>query len=114
MRQGPYREVELYQCVANVVAYTTTLQNFPYALILETSFLTTPAHLALIQVFVLQLRHNFSFFLVFANLSDSSKSQDDLPTWLDNSYGLASTIVQSLKAVSLDDWNYTIHIIRQP
>lgn len=31
MRQDPYREMDYYQCFANVVADITTLQNFAYA-----------------------------------------------------------------------------------
>jgi len=31
MREGPYRELDSYQCVANVVVATITLQNVSYA-----------------------------------------------------------------------------------
>lgn len=48
MRQDPYRELKFYQCVTSVVAATTTLQIFAYTLILEPSFLSTGAHIALI------------------------------------------------------------------
>jgi len=37
MRQGPYRELEFYQCVTKIVVTTTILQNFAFP-----SFLSIP------------------------------------------------------------------------
>lgn len=61
MRQGPYRELDFYQCVSNVIAATTTLQNFSF-----TSFWSLPTKisttcLALTQVIVLSFEFIFHF-----------------------------------------------------
>lgn len=96
---------------------TTTLQNFAYASILEPFFLSTGTYLALIQVFMLQVRLIFFIFLelycfhtYFIFLTHKLISRLGLMTIL----GLPPETVQSLRESSLDDGNCVVLTGNQP
>lgn len=99
MRQDPYREMELYQCVPSVVVATNTLQNCSYALILEPSFLLKQPCLWLSSS-IHDLIKTYSFYLCFCFLVSILNRY----FWV-----TSSLLIQSYSNFGLASRNYAIH-----